>query len=58
MKQSLWDLKLTEVKEEIKGDNNHEAIPMGFETDISFNYNYIYTYHEAIPMGFETICSE
>ena len=33
---------------------DHEAIPMGFETEGVEPWNSASRYHEAIPMGFET----
>ena len=56
MKQSLWDLKLN-MENWLKMGTNHEAVPMGFETEVKGKRHDIRTNHEAVPMGFETVWS-
>ena len=54
MKPSLWDLKQS-VSSFLTGSlGNHEAIPMGFETNGGRFMRVKRLDHEAIPMGFET----
>ena len=54
MKSSLWDLKHGEKKENEIKSQNHEIIPMGFETPRSQARHTPSANHEIIPMGFET----
>ena len=58
MKPSLWDLKLFPKRTVYASLNDHEAIPMGFETSKNRRRKDSKSHHEAIPMGFETITLE